>query len=695
MGHNVCSDGSVSNKGVDFVISFAFSRAKDKNESEAAFQRLLNALDAIGMRTEVRNGLEGKLLVCVRIRSTQKLIGEVYRSRIKDWLHGVRPAAPDDETQRSLDKEPLTEAERLRIVYAMLTNPESDGGAGITPKKGLWSLVDDIFPLHDTEFNKAWMKNWSTTWTVGPEELGKLRDMFGEKVAFYFAFLQTYFTFLLVAAAIGTGTFFLLPQYSLVFAVANCLWSIIFVEYWKRQEVDLAVRWNVRNVSQLQNKRARFQPDMTAEDPVTGELVKTFPAWKRLVRQALQIPFALGASIILSTLYAAVFAIEIFISEVYNGPLKSVLTFLPTVLLTVLVPTITGFLSSIATKLTDFENYENESSYEAAMTQKVFVFNFITSYVPLFLTAFIYVPFGNLIVPHLDVLGLLSQSPSEKDSPASVFQVNPDRLRKQVFYFTVTAQAVSLAMETVVPHLKRKVFKKAKDFQNKRNGKVSIHLNDAPEEKEFLDRIRSEAELGTYDVTDDLREMCMQFGYLCLFAPVWPVAAVSFLVNNWIELRSDAAKICLEMRRPVPHRADSIGPWLNNLGFLTWMGSVTSSALIYLFSNTASGPRTLTTSGILVAIFFSEHVYFVARLVIRTALSKLDSPGLIKERQERFIVRRRFLQQSLGVDDETEFSTVGDAQIKDEDEEFWGTQKGIKDSMIAAKEIISSTKKDV
>lgn len=53
-----------------------------------------------------------------------------------------------------------------------------------------------------------------------------------------------------------------------------------------------------------------------------------------------------------------------------------------------------------------------------------------------------------------------------------------------------------------------------------------------------------------------------QFGYLTLFSPVWPLASVSFLINNWIELRSDAVKICVEMKRPVPHRADSIGPWL-------------------------------------------------------------------------------------------------------------------------------------
>lgn len=101
---------------------------------------------------------------------------------MKDWLHGVRPAAPDKETQRSLDREPLTEAERLRVVHAMITQPITEGGAGITPGKGEWSLVESIFPLHDSKFNKEWMKEWSTKWAVGSEDLKNLRDMFGEKV---------------------------------------------------------------------------------------------------------------------------------------------------------------------------------------------------------------------------------------------------------------------------------------------------------------------------------------------------------------------------------------------------------------------------------------------------------------------------------------------------------------------------------
>jgi hypothetical protein len=184
-------------------------------------------------------------------------------------------------------------------------------------------------------------------------------------------------------------------------------------------------------------------------------------------------------------------------------------------LLTLLVPIFTSILTSIATTLTEFENYESASSYDAAMTQKVFVFNFICSYVPLFLTAFIYVPFGNVIVPHLDVFGLTAQ-PVTDEKPAALpaFQINPDRLKKQVIYFTVTAQIVNFALETIVPYVKRKVFKKAKEFQNNRKGYQDAgKVYDDKDEEAFLRRVRNEAELDDYDVTSDLREMVMQVGY--------------------------------------------------------------------------------------------------------------------------------------------------------------------------------------
>jgi len=172
-------------------------------------------------------------------------------------------------------------------------------------------------------------------------------------------------------------------------------------------------------------------------------------------------------------------------------------------------------------------------------------------------------------------------------------------------------------------------------------------LEDLPAEAEFLTRVRDEAELSEYDVTTDLREMCLQFGYLSLFSPVWPLVPMSFLINNWIELRSDFVKICLEYRRPIPQRADTIGPWLDSLSFLTWLGSITSAALIYMFWNDGLGPEGTPSQikgwALLLTIFFSEHLYLFVRLAVQFAMSKVDTPATRQERAEQYRLRKTYL----------------------------------------------------
>ena len=55
-------------------------------------------------------------------------------------------------------------------------------------------------------------------------------------------------------------------------------------------------------------------------------------------------------------------------------------------------------------------------------------------------------------------------------------------------------------------------------------------------------------------------------------------------INNIFESRGDAFKIAVHNRRAIPSRTDTIGPWLDVLTFLTWLGALTNSALVYLFS---------------------------------------------------------------------------------------------------------------
>ena len=294
-------------------------------EAEAGFTRLIEELTKVGLATEVRAGRGTAVLIFIKMASDKLLLSQAYRDRVQDWLYGVRTQAPEKNISKTFQEDPLSEAERLRTVYLVITKPKNEGGAGITPKKGQWKHVDSVFPLHNHQFNRQWIKKWSSKYYLHESDVSEIRDKFGEQVAFYFAFLQSYFTFLVFPAGFGLASWILLGQYSWVYAIINSLWSVVFFEFWKKKEIDLAVQWGVRGVSKIQHPRTHFKWTHEAPDPVTGEPVKVFSAKQRLKIQLLQVPFALLTVILLGTIYISCFSIEIFISELYNGPFKSYL----------------------------------------------------------------------------------------------------------------------------------------------------------------------------------------------------------------------------------------------------------------------------------------------------------------------------------------------------------------------------------
>jgi anoctamin-10 len=172
----------------------------DKSKAVAQFEKLCEALANVGLQTEVRNGDSHSVLLFVRVASDEHLHGEVYRSRcvplhdphtrcsklttrrVHDWIHGVRASAPPTETREALETEPLYEAERLRIIYQLITNPTDEGGAGITPKEGQWEGVESVFALHDHAYNKDWIKKWTSSYFLKTEDLDDIRNRLGEKV---------------------------------------------------------------------------------------------------------------------------------------------------------------------------------------------------------------------------------------------------------------------------------------------------------------------------------------------------------------------------------------------------------------------------------------------------------------------------------------------------------------------------------
>ncbi|CAD6498893.1 BgTH12-04551 [Blumeria graminis f. sp. triticale] len=648
-----------ANFNVDFVLSFNHE-CLSKTQAEATLRKLVNALAGAGLATQVRNGDIHTIFLLVKVSTTLQLHEKIYRSRLRDWLYGVSTSPPPKEMQKNLKEHPITEAERLRLVYSLIIGPKKEGGAAITPRRGEWENIHSIFRLHDQAYNRLWIKKLSSKYFLTSDDLSEIKGRFGEKIAFYFAFLQSYFLFLIFPAAFGFFAWVFIGPYSPIYAILNAFWCICFVEYWKKQQKNLAMQWEVNGISRVHQQRTEFKHESVLNDPITGENINVYSPIKRLFRQLLQIPFVIAATVTLGSMIAFGFAIEIFLSEIYNGPFKGYLVnIIIKLILAVVMPTLSALLKRFASKLTDLENYETLETHESSMIYKDFILNFITSYLPIFLTAFVYVPFAQSLAPRLDVfrpaVRYFIRQDEDMVSLKSEFKIDPDRLKKQIIYFTVTAQVVDFAFEVIVPYLKRKIFSKVKEVQAEKLSKSSSRhslIPDQPHESEFLARVRNEANLDPYDVTTDFREMIVQFGYLSLFSVIWPITAMSFLINNWIEIRGDALKMTQETQSPMPWQADSIGPWLDSLVFLAWLGSLVSPALIYLFSGEGLSIEDSSwySKGciFLLTIFASEHIYLAVQFGIRKALRKTDNQRLQEEKSQKFIMRKNYLIEMLG-----------------------------------------------
>ncbi|ODQ55723.1 DUF590-domain-containing protein [Saitoella complicata NRRL Y-17804] len=681
----------------DYVILFR-PDPSSRQRTAAQLERLVRRIVDVGMRVKCEVGDNSAVLVMVRC-PTSKLQSEAYTSRVKDWLAGIRIAAPVEETKDSISAEPMTPAERLRLVHAILTIPAAEGGVGITPNVGEWDLVASIFPIHDPVFGQSWLAAWSKRGIISDSSLTILKDNFGEKVAFLFAFTQVYFLFLGVPAVVGVIAHFFLPQYSIIYSLVLGSWSIVFVEMWRRKETNLAVRWGVHGCAKLEHRRAAFNGDKTVTDPYTGEDVPVFPVGKRILRQLLSVPIGFVAAITLAAAIMSIVATEILINEVYDGPGKNVLIYLPTVLFSTVVPFLSKSYRSASKKVTMFENHETDSSYEQSFTNKIFALNMLTSYMSLFITAYVYLPFGDLIVPKLDFLNLFQTSTkfTEKATGAGpTFQINSGRLVNQMRYMSITNNLVNFALELVVPFITKLIFNEAKHLRSKYRrapARPTLERRGTVEEM-TLNRVKEEAALDEYEIYGDYAEIVIQFGFVVLFSPVWPLAPVCFLINNWVELRSDAAKLCVGYRRPVPERADSIGPWVEHLAFVSWLGSITTSSLISIF-RTGAHPRDASILGTLGIVLFAENLWLGTRFVVRHILKAVPPQGQRQLDGEKYKVRTEYLRQLIGEQAASAGDKkLGEAAAQEEDMgAFWRMDSGVEGVLQRAKGCMVSENK--
>ncbi|CBJ25617.1 conserved unknown protein [Ectocarpus siliculosus] len=489
----------------------------------------------------------------------------------------------------------FTASEEALLVRSMVDSTQG----GENPPKGvptgshsygavyalrLAGLVTEAMQAHRacTSRTRVWE---NCLYGVGADVKG-VNNYFGPETAFYFAWINFYFRWLLVPGIAGllvtvhkaivgreTDNYRWTPLYALIVM----LWAASFQKYWKRTCAEWSWKFGTALVSEEEILRAEFVGEERIS-PVTGEKERYYPTHKRLMRYCESVVVT-TAMLLVALVFMicslnlqgymvlpegdSVTAIESWFyvpwlskfaeeggafdaNGYYRGYIPASLG--ATVIHVLCIQNWNKVYRTVATHLTDRENHPTEEDYQNNLMIKRFLFEAFDCYVSLFYLAFV----------QFDMLKL-------RNELISLFTV--DTIRRVATECIVPMITQTFSWDKSV--LKENAERRLKVFASK----TDTGASEAEQMKE-----------EEYDSFDDYLEMVIQYGYMTLFASAFPFASTLSLLTTFVEIKSDTFKLLFLYKRPVPRRMAGIGNWQKVMDATTVI-AVTTNCMLFALSS--------------------------------------------------------------------------------------------------------------
>ncbi|KAJ0393929.1 hypothetical protein P43SY_002876 [Pythium insidiosum] len=409
-GGNSLAKGGAANSNAAAIL----------RESEDEHRRIVDQLVGQGLLVDVIDGGHSKgemtseyFILLVR---APDVVINAYVTHFRDnlWMdHGAIMDLEQDLVDRQA---PPTPAERVQIVDVIIGQR-----ANLSAHHDPW--IHDMFPLHDKHVTDQLIATWIASWRVfdlnDKAALKSLRHHFGEKVAYYFAFINYYNRALLPLAilgilvqilhgVVGTKTYMrLLPFWGLGVSV---VWAFSFLKSWDRKNATMQYDWNKKlHVKQITYPNKHFFGDKRVNS-LTGELELVYPAWRRIPKYFCVLIFMLLQMVIMLVLVAIWVTIyEILKAKYHESHIFSTqwfLILLEGIVFGIFVDVIQW--NMVVTKMgalfTHWENYRTEEEYEKALIRKLFILDFLNYFTWFFSLAFVFVipGFGDYLMNSLN-----------------------------------------------------------------------------------------------------------------------------------------------------------------------------------------------------------------------------------------------------------------------------------------------------
>eukprot|EP00051_Salpingoeca_urceolata_P006617 m.87502 g.87502 ORF g.87502 m.87502 type:complete len:974 (-) comp14910_c1_seq2:66-2987(-) len=553
-------------------------------------------------------------------------------SEIEKFRNGDKPENWEkifSPAQRTMLVHHILEDTRYSQQHPDMSNAHQIGVSRLVKKKtytGAYALHDGRYKRGGKESEgpdgercqlyESWAK-WGNWWK--PQPLERVRKYFGEKVAYYFAFLGFYTTMLAIPGLIGLFIFIyglgtyedqqdakdvcssnlvmcgicstcdkwdlsaVCTTYKLgyvfdnaatvFFALFMAFWGTFLFEFWLRRQNQLAYDWDVMSFHETEPQRPQFRSKSLRPHPVTGRLQRHESKTVRIRRYFASIGtiVLMLALVIMSVIGIIVFrlAVQAALFEKTSGAVQrssgAITSILAALLSLVMIIFWTQVYTRIAHTLTDWENHETQSSYDHQLSLKMFLFQFVNFYSTLFYIAFFKGQFTGIPGDYNKLFGL-----RQDDCPeyGCLFE-----LTIQLAIIMVGKQTINNFQELVLPAVmsffkRRGALKEAQDAEN--------------EHKEFSPW-ESQSHLVPYPAMGQFTEyleLVVQFGFVTLFVAAFPLAPLFAFLNNVLEVRVDSKKLVRNMQRPFANRAEGIGIWLPVLRIIGLLAVVTNGFVI-------------------------------------------------------------------------------------------------------------------
>eukprot|EP00747_Dinoflagellata_sp_TGD_P011287 gnl/TRDRNA2_/TRDRNA2_120620_c0_seq1.p1 gnl/TRDRNA2_/TRDRNA2_120620_c0~~gnl/TRDRNA2_/TRDRNA2_120620_c0_seq1.p1 ORF type:complete len:669 (-),score=96.30 gnl/TRDRNA2_/TRDRNA2_120620_c0_seq1:126-1874(-) len=529
----------------------------------------------------------------------------------------------------------LRTVDRIRIIYKRIS-AHLDLDQCVEAK-----LLNAHYPVHNKAALESFKQEWGSFQPLkifdlsARQPLQRIRDYFGEEVAFYFVwtgFTIRLFAFLAVGCVASKGMEFglrikgfeekLAREYATeVFAVCMIAWSGCYGILWKRTAVSWKAEWNVMEIQGKASIRPGFRGTLAASPENRNIRSRQYPASWRWFWTTFANSVTIGFMCLVLVTVGYVFELQPMLVERY-GP-KGLTA--ASLLITVQIKIYNAIWGIVAPLLVERQNPRTERDYYNLLVGKLFAFQVINAY-----NSFFYIAFFQKDTaagcPNDDCIGLLRSS----------------------LLTTFGGLCACSVVEMVVPYVQFRLslYREEQALRAQFEEKISQGLmsKDEMPKHSFMEK---QAKMSTYDMgarIDDFNSLMLTVGYVQLFCVVAPTVCLLALLVLALQLRADAWKLCSCFRRPYPHLAVGIGyAWNSVLQFLGWVGTISCVAIPVLNLTALDEIDRMQK----MAIFFAlEHLAIFLRLCILNIME--EEPATVK----LMLSRRRYVKQVLETDAE-------------------------------------------